>query len=84
MEQKIHVCRYKNTYKELLPAPSKNARSLKDLWTCIDLSPPEGKLAKDEIKRLQVVVNNSSWSKDKDTELYHCWGNLNFILKTKM
>lgn len=55
----------------------KKARSLKDLGSYIDLSPPKGKLAKDEIKCLQDIVNNSSWSKDKNilTLKYISFGN---------
>ena len=63
-EDKIHVYKYKNTYRNLLPVPNKNAKKIEDIGTEIDLSPPKSKQKPDMIKHLLNTVNNSVWSKD--------------------
>lgn len=64
-EDQIHVHKYKKSYRDLLPIPPKNADSIEEMGTFINLSPPKGKTPQNMIVHLLDAVNKSEWSKDK-------------------
>lgn len=60
----IHIFKYKDNYRDLLPVPSKKEIDMEKIGTSIDLYPPDGKTS-DIVQHLLKTVNDSVWAKEK-------------------
>ena len=62
-EDKIHIFKYKNTYRDLFNTPPVNATIMEEMRTTLDLSPPKDKVPSDMVNHVLNIANNSIWGK---------------------